>query len=100
MHPLRRHDLGRHDLVYHLVRDLELLRPTVRLDDNFHQLMEHQNRYVVDIAMAHLMHLQGVVMMDALQNLDVLILDEVLPFQDVVLHYLVDVQVGAEPHHL
>jgi hypothetical protein len=41
MHLLRRRDLRRRDLVYHLVRDLELLQPTVHLDDNFHQLMEH-----------------------------------------------------------
>jgi hypothetical protein len=100
MHLLRRRDLGRRDLVYHLVRDLELLQPTVHLDDNFHQLMEHQNRYVVDIAMVHLMYLQGVVMMDVLQNLDVLNLDEVLTFQDVELRSLADVQVDAEAHHL
>jgi hypothetical protein len=62
--------------------------------------MEHQNRYVVDIAMVHLMYLQGVVMMDVLQNLDVLNLDEVLTFQDVELRSLADVQVDAEVHHL
>jgi hypothetical protein len=100
MHLLRRRDLGHRDLGHHLVRDLELLQPTVHLDDNFHQLMEHQNRYVVDIAMVHLMHLQDVVMMDVLQNLDVLNLDEVLTFQDVVLRSLADVQVDAEPHRL
>jgi hypothetical protein len=100
MHLLRRRDLGHRDLGHHLVRDLELLQPTVHLDDNFHQLMEHQNRYVVDIAMVHLMHLQDVVMMDVLQNLDVLNLDEVLTFQDVVLRSLADVQVDVEPHHL
>ena len=100
MHLLRRRDLGHRDLVYHLVRDLELLQPTVRLDDNFHQLMEHQNRYVVGIAMVHLMYPQGVVMVVALQNLDALNQDVVLTFRDVVLRYLADVQVDAEAHHL
>ena len=100
MHLLRRRDLGRRDLVYHLVHDLELLQPTVHLDDNFHQLMEHQNRYVVGIAMVHLTYPQGVVMVVALQNLDALNRDEVLTFRDVVRRYLADVQVDAEVHHL
>jgi hypothetical protein len=100
MHLLLRRDLDRHDLVYHLVRDLVLLQPMVDLDDNFHQLMERPYQCAVDIAMVHLMHLQGVVMVGALQNLVALNLVEVLPFQDVVRHYLADVQVGAEVNRL
>jgi hypothetical protein len=50
--------------------------------------------------MVHLMHLQGVVMVGALQNLVALNLVEVLPFQDVVRRYLADVQVGAEVNRL
>jgi hypothetical protein len=100
MHLLLRRDLDRHDLVYHLVRDLVLLQPMVDLDDNFHQLMERPYQCAVDIAMVHLMHLQGVVMVGALQNLVALNLVEVLPFQDVVRRYLADVQVGAEVNRL
>ena len=100
MHPPRRRDLGRRDLVCHLVHDLVLLQPKVRLDDNFHQLMERPCQCALDIAMVHLMHLQGVVMVGALQNLVALNLVEDLPFQDVVLRYLADVQVDAEAHHL
>jgi hypothetical protein len=95
---LHRHDLDHHDLVFHLVHDLVLLQPMVHLDDNFQQLMEYRYRYEVGIAMVHLMHLQGVVMVGAQQIPDVLILDEVLTFQDVVLRYLVIpvMIVGAE----
>jgi hypothetical protein len=100
MHLLLRRDLDHHDLVYHLVRDLVLLQPMVDLDDNFHQLMERPYQCAVDIAMVHLMHLQGVVMVGALQNLVALNLVEVLPFQDVVRRYLADVQVGAEVNRL
>jgi hypothetical protein len=100
MHLLLRRDLDHHDLVYHLVRDLVLLQPMVDLDDNFHQLMERPYQCAVDIAMVHLMHLQGVVMVGALQNLVALNLVEVLPFQDVVRRYLADVQVDAEVNRL
>jgi hypothetical protein len=100
MHLLLRRDLDHHDLVYHLVRDLVLLQPMVDLDDNFHQLMERPYQCAVDIAMVHLMHLQGVVMVGALQNLVALNLVEVLPVQDVVRRYLADVQVGAEVNRL
>jgi hypothetical protein len=100
MHLLHRHDLGHRGQVYHLVHDLVLLQPMVHLDDNFHQLMERPCQCAVDIAMVHLMHLQGVVMVGALQNLVALNLVEVLPFQDVVLRYLADVQVDAEVNRL
>jgi hypothetical protein len=98
MHLLHRHDLDHHDLVFHLVHDLELLQPMVHLDDNFQQQMVHPNLYAVDIAKEHLMHLQGAVMMDVLQNLDALNLDEVQTFQDALRHYLVIpvMIVGAE----
>jgi hypothetical protein len=99
MHLLHRHDLDHHDLVFHLVHDLVLLQPMVHLDDNFQQQLVRPNLYAVDIAKEHLMHLQGAVMMDVLQNLDALNLDEVPTFQDAVRHYLVmiaDAQVDAE----
>jgi hypothetical protein len=98
MHLLHRHDLERHDLVFHLVHDLELRQPMVHLDDNFHQLKERPKLCAVGIAKVHLMHLQGVVMVGAQQIPDALNLDEVQTFQGAVCHYLVIpvMIVGAE----
>ena len=58
---------------------------------------------IVNLNLMHRRHRQGVVKMDALQNLDGLNLDAVLTFLDVVRHFLailVDVQVGEELHRL
>jgi hypothetical protein len=106
MHLLHHHDLDHHDLVFHLVHDLVLLQQLVHLDGNFQQQKVRPNLYAVDIAKEHLMHLQGAVLMDVLQNLDALNLDAVRTFQDVVPRYLVtpvmieDAQVDAEPRLL
>jgi hypothetical protein len=103
MLPRHRRDLDRHDLVHHLVHDPVLRQSMVHLDDNFHQLWVHQNRYVVGIAMANLVHPLDAVMMDVQQNLDVLNLDEVLTFLVAVHHFPVNpvvAQVGEELRHL
>ena len=62
-------------------------------------MMAHLFRCVVEIVNLNLMHLQGVVKMDALQIPDELNLDEVLTCLDEVRHFLADVQVGVELRH-
>jgi hypothetical protein len=91
-------DLDHRDLVHHLVHDLVRHPLMDRLDDMDRYLSVRRYRYVVDIV--NLEHQPDVVTMDALQNLDEQNLDEVLTFQVVVRHFLADVQVGVEPHHL
>jgi hypothetical protein len=94
-------DLVLRDLVHHLVHGLvrHLLMDHRHGKDRYllvHHCLGHQN--VVDIV--NLEHLQDVVMMDALQNLDELNRDAVLTFQVVVRQSLADVQVDVEPPHL
>ena len=106
MHLLRHRDLDHRDLVHHLVRDLvflQLLQFLDRLNGMDHLKMVHLFRCVVEIVnLAHRHHRQDVEKMDVLQILDEQNLDEVLTFQDVVRHFLVnlvDVQVDEEPRH-
>jgi hypothetical protein len=108
MHQLRRRDLDHRDLVLHLVHDLvflQLLQYLDRLNDMDHSMKVHLFRCVVEIVnldQMHLRHRQDVEKMDVLQILDEQNLDEVLTFQDVVRHFLVnlvDVQVDEEPRH-
>jgi hypothetical protein len=91
-------DLDHRDLVHHLVHDLVRHLLMDHLDDMDRYLLVRRYRYVVDIV--NLEHLQDVVMMDALQNLDVQNPDAVLTFQVVVRQSLADVQVDVGPPHL
>ena len=82
---------------------LQLLQHLDRLNDMDHLMMVHLFRCVVEIVNLVRRRRQDVVMKDVLQILDELNLDEVLTFQDVVRHFLVnlvDVQVGVELRHL
>jgi hypothetical protein len=106
MHQLRHRDLDHRDLEHHLVRDLvylQLLQYLDRLNDMGHLMLVHLFQCVVEIVnpmRRH--HRQDVETMDVLQIQDEQNLDEVLTFQDAVLHFLVNlvgVQVDAEPHH-
>jgi hypothetical protein len=93
MHQLRHRDLDHHDLVHHLVHDLvclQLLQRLDRLNDMDHLMMEHLFRCVVEIVNLDQMHQQDVEKMDALQIQDEQNLDEVLTFQGVVRHFLVN----------
>jgi hypothetical protein len=111
MHLLRHRDLDHRDLVHRLVRDLvflqclQHLQHLDRLNDMDRLMLVHLFRCVVEIVNLVRRRRQGVVKMDVLQILDELNLDEVLTFQDVVRHFLVnlvnlvDVQVGVELRH-
>jgi hypothetical protein len=90
---LRHRDLDRRDLVHHLVHDLvflQLLQRLDRLNDMDHLMMVHLFRCVVEIVNLDQMHQQDVEKMDALQIQDEQNLDEVLTFQGVVRHFLVN----------
>jgi hypothetical protein len=100
MHRQLLRDLDHHDLVHHLVHDLVRHLLMDHLDGMDRYLLVRRYLYVVDIANQNLGHLQDVEKMDALQNLDEQNLDAVLTFQDVVRHFLADVQVGVELRHL
>ena len=106
MHPLHHRDLDHRDLVHHSVHDLaflQLLQHLDHLNGMDHLMMVHLFRCVVEIVNLVRRRRQDVVMKDVLQILDELNLDEVLTFQDVVRHFLVnlvDVQVGVELRHL
>jgi hypothetical protein len=68
-----------------------------------HLMMVHLFRCVVEIVNLVRRRRQDVVMKDVLQILDEQNLDEVLTFQGVLCHFLVnlvDVQVGVELRHL
>jgi len=79
-----------HHLVHHLlhlVNDMDLKMLVLHL-------------FVVGNYLFQFQHLQVVVHLDALQNLDAQNLDALLPFLDEVLHFLVVVVVGEELRHL
>jgi hypothetical protein len=74
-----------------------------RLNGMDHLMMVHLFRCVVEIVNLVRRRRQDVVMKDVLQILDEQNLDEVLTFQGVLCHFLVnlvDVQVGVELRHL
>ena len=98
MHLQLHRDLDHHDLVHHLVHDLVRHLLMDHLDDMDRYLLVRRYRYVEDIV--NLEHQLDVVKMDALQNLDEQNQGVVLTFQVVVRHFLADVQVGVELHHL
>jgi hypothetical protein len=90
---LRHRDLDRRDLVHHLVHDLvclQLLQLLDHLNDMDHLMMASLFRCVVEIVNLDQMYQQDVEKMDALQIQDEQNLDEVLTFQDVVRHFLVN----------
>jgi hypothetical protein len=79
------HHLVHHQL--HLVNDMDLMMLVLHL-------------FVVGNYLFQFQHLQVVVHLDALQNLDAQNLDALLPFLDEVLPFLVVVVVGVELRHL
>jgi hypothetical protein len=79
------HHLVHHQL--HLVNDMDLMMLVLHL-------------FVVGNYLFQFQHLQVVVHLDALQNLDAQNLDALLPFLDEVLPFLVVVVVGVELSHL
>ena len=89
-----------HDLVY-----LQLLQHLDRLNDMDRLMLVHLFRCVVEIVNLDQMYRnyqQDAEKMDVLQIPDEQNLDEVLTFQNVVRHFLVnlaDVQVDEEPRH-
>jgi hypothetical protein len=79
-----------HHLVHHLlhlVNDMDLTMLVLHL-------------FLVGNYLFQFQHLQDVLHLDALQNLDAQNLDELLPFLDEVLRFLVVAVVGVEPQHL
>ena len=77
-----------HDLEY--LQLLQLLQLLDHLNDMDHLMLVHLFRCVVEIANLDQMYQQDVEKMDVLQIPDEQNLDEVLTFQDVVRHFLVN----------
>jgi hypothetical protein len=96
MHQLHHRDLDHRDLAHHLVHDLEYLQLLQflqlldHLNDMDHLMLAHLFRCVVEIVNLDQMHQEDAEKMDALQIQDELNLDEVLTFQGVVRHFLVN----------